>query len=228
MHRINAALWIALLLVVVTGSIAAAQSTRGDAVLAGYMRLYGGSAEDAQSHFESLRTNDPRSLPPWFGSLFALQARIEHDETLGASFEQGIEAFISHAEQRYARSRGDSEALFYLAQAYLLRSTYRFNFEKGVWGAARDAAKSKGFADQYIVQIPGSRRCLSDARPLQLLRRHRAEFRQAAARAAVSAGRQPQRRPQAARTCGARGQLLRAAGGSGTHGHLRCARGPAG
>ena len=37
----------------------------------------------------------------------------------------------------------------------MLRSAYRFNFDKGLWGAARDAARAKGFADEYIKQHPG-------------------------------------------------------------------------
>ena len=155
MSRLKVASAPALVLVVAMCAEASAQSAGGDPVLAGYMRLYAGSPEDAQSHFEAVRASDRHALPAWFGSLFALQVRVEHDESLGDAFEAGIQSFISHAEQRYARSRADAEAVFYLAQAYLLRSTYRFNFDKGVWGAARDAARSKGFADEYVKRYPG-------------------------------------------------------------------------
>ena len=36
----------------------------------------------------------------------------------------------------------------------MLRAAYRFSEDKGVWGAARDAARAKGYAEQYIRQHP--------------------------------------------------------------------------
>ena len=77
------------------------------------------------------------------------------DESLAPRFEQDADRFLEAAAARHARSKDDAEALFYLAQGYLLRSTYRINYDKGTWGAARDAAKSKGYADEYVTRYPG-------------------------------------------------------------------------
>jgi tetratricopeptide (TPR) repeat protein len=131
-----------------------AQNGRSDEIAAGYALIYGGDPEQATRHFEALHARDPRNLPAWFGLLFAQHARIELDDSLAPAFEKGIIAFLDEADARHTRSPDDAEATFYLAQAYLLRSTYRINYDKGVWGAARDAAKSKGFSDEYIKSHP--------------------------------------------------------------------------
>jgi hypothetical protein len=131
---------------------AAAQTV--DVITSGYMRLYAGKPEEAQTHFDQLHGRDAQALAPWFGSLFVQMARLEDDESLAPAFEKGIDAFIERASARHDRSREDTEALFYLAQAYLLRSTYRLDHDKGMWGAARDAAKSKGYSDAYIKRHP--------------------------------------------------------------------------
>jgi len=144
----------AVLALLFTASAAAQPLPQADEVRAGYQRLYSGDTERAYNYFTEVRARDSQSLPIWFGQIFALQARIELDESLSPSFEREIAAFIARADERYSRSRTDSEALFYLAQAYLLRSRYRIEYDKGIWGAARDAAKSKGFADQYLKQHP--------------------------------------------------------------------------
>jgi tetratricopeptide (TPR) repeat protein len=143
-----------VLLVLTLATPAAAQVAAADPVHAGYMRLYSGEREAAYKHFEALHAADPKSLPKWLGLLFAHEARIEVDETLKPSFERGIDAFLQAAEERYHRSRTDTEALFHLMQAYLLRSTYRLDYDKGVFGAARDAAKSKGYAEAYLKLHP--------------------------------------------------------------------------
>ena len=36
----------------------------------------------------------------------------------------------------------------------MLRAAYRLSEDKGMWGAARDAARAKGYAEQYIRQHP--------------------------------------------------------------------------
>ena len=133
---------------------AAAQSGAEDPVYAGYLRLYAGERDAAFRHFEALRANDPRSLAPWFGQLFAHEARIEFDRSLAPSFERGVDAFLDHADARYSRSKEDAEALFYLAQAHLLRSVYRIDYDKGTFGAARDAARAKSYTDTYLKQHP--------------------------------------------------------------------------
>lgn len=145
---------IPVALVLTGASSAAPQSAPSDPILAGYTRFYAGDADDAYRHFEALRARDARSIPAWFGQLFAHQSRIDVDETLAPSFERDIARFIDHADERHRRSRTDTEALFYLAQAYMLRSTYRVTHDKGLWGAARDGAKAKGYAEPYIKQYP--------------------------------------------------------------------------
>jgi tetratricopeptide (TPR) repeat protein len=144
-----------LLLVLLAAVPATGQTTQpADPILAAYLRLYGGDADEAYRQFEALRTREAHSLAAWFGVLFALHSRVEVDDSLAPAFERDIAAFIEHAELRHSRSRTDWEAVFYLAQSYLLRSTYRLNYDKGVWGAARDAAKSKSYGDQYVRQFP--------------------------------------------------------------------------
>jgi hypothetical protein len=145
---------VALALFACAVPAAAQTSAANDPIYAGYMRLYAGEREAADKHFETLRARDPKSLPAWFGQLFAQQTRVDFEPALAPAFETGVAAFLDQAEQRYSRSHADAEALFYLAAGYLLRSTYRVDHDKGVWGAARDAAKAKGYADTYIKQHP--------------------------------------------------------------------------
>ena len=131
-----------------------AQDRSTDPVYAGYMRLYGGDREGSFSDFKALHERDPHALPSWFGMLVAHETSIELDDSLAPSFEQGIERFLDHVDERYSRSHADAESLFYLAQGYLLRSTYRLEHDKGVFGAARDAAKAKSYSDTYIKRHP--------------------------------------------------------------------------
>ena len=125
-----------------------------DAVHDAYVSIYSGDAIEATRQFEVLRARDPQALPAWFGVIAAQLARLDLEESLIPSFEKELEVFITHAEQRYGRSRADAEALFYLAQAHMLRATYRFTWERGLWGAARDAARAKSLSDQYLKQHP--------------------------------------------------------------------------
>jgi hypothetical protein len=146
---------VALLIVAcATAQAASAQTASTDPLYAGYMRLYAGERDAAFNHFEALRANDRKSLAPWFAQLFALQRRLQYDESLAPSFESSIEAFLDEADRRYSRSKADAEALFYLAQGYIVRSTYRINHDKGMFGAARDAARAKGYSDAYLKQHP--------------------------------------------------------------------------
>jgi tetratricopeptide (TPR) repeat protein len=148
------ALAAALVLVLAASSAASAQPPPADPLRDAYMRYYAGDPEAAQQQFDALHAADRQNLRAWFGSLFVLQARVADDETLGPAFERGIDALIAQAEQRHARSSSDSDAVFHLALAHLLRGTYRFEHDKGMWGAARDAAKSKGYADDYLARHP--------------------------------------------------------------------------
>jgi hypothetical protein len=144
----------AVLLALTLATPIAAQTSNGDPVFAGYLRLYSGERDAAYKHFEALHAADPDSLPKWFGSLLAHETRIEMDETLKPSFERGIADFLRAAGQRFELSSADAEALFYLAQGYLLRTTYRLDYDRGMFGAARDAAKSKGYAEAYLKTHP--------------------------------------------------------------------------
>lgn len=134
---------------------AAPAGAQPEAALHGaYEQLYAGHPERAQTDFEQLRSRDANALAPWFGTLFVQMARLEYEEALAPRFEQDIDRFLETAGARRDRSNEDAEALFYLAQGYLLRSTYRINYEKGTWGAARDAARSKGYSDEYVKRYP--------------------------------------------------------------------------
>ena len=133
---------------------AAGQTAAPDPVMAGYMRLHAGEKEAAAQHFQALRASDPKNLPKWFGLLFTQNTRLEEDPSLIPAFERDIAAFLETAEDRYSRSKADSEALFYLEAGYLLRTIFRADNDKGLFGAARDAAKSKGYGDEYIKRHP--------------------------------------------------------------------------
>ena len=125
-----------------------------DAVHDAYVSIYSGDAVEATRQFEALRARNPEGLPAWFGAIAAQMVQLDLDETLMPSFETQLTAFIDHAERRYNRSRTDTEALFYLAQAHMIRATYRFTWERGMWGAARDAARAKSLSDQYLRLHP--------------------------------------------------------------------------
>jgi len=130
-------------------------STAGaDPILAGYTQIYSGDREGAYAHFEALHAREPESLAVWYGFLYVTQTRLGTQPSLEPSFEKGIEQFLAKADQRYGRSHADAEALFYLASGHLLRAQYRFEHDKGIWGAARDAAKAKGYSDEYLKQHP--------------------------------------------------------------------------
>ena len=133
---------------------ARAQAGSSDPIRDAYMRFYAGDLAGAQQQFDHLHAARQQDLRAWLGSLLVLQSRIADDELLAPAFERGIDAFLAHADQRYSRSRADTEALFHLAQGHFLRGAYRFEHDKGMWGAARDAAKSKGFADEYLKRHP--------------------------------------------------------------------------
>lgn len=154
---VNRAVRCAIALVAATANVALAQTpatTAADPILAGYLRFYDGDREGAYTHFEALRAHDRENLTAWYGQLFAHEARIETRPALKTSFEQEIDRFLAKADERYSRSHADSEALFSLANGYLLRSRHRLEHNNSVWGAARDAAKSKGYSDEYLKQHP--------------------------------------------------------------------------
>src|SRR4051812_27764798 len=107
-------------------------------VLAGYQRFYRGEKESATTDFERMVAANPGRLAARFGLLSAPENRSRGNHALELEFERQMDPFIADAEARYSRSATDDEALFYLGNAYLLRASYRFDHNKGVWGAARD------------------------------------------------------------------------------------------
>jgi hypothetical protein len=125
-----------------------------DGVLAGYQQFNGGDKAGAQQHFEKLVAAKPSDLPTRFGLLMVLEDRSRGNLTMEAAFDRQAESFLSDAEQRHSRSTTDDEALFYLANGYMLRARYRMNHNKGMFGAARDGAKAKKFADAYVKRRP--------------------------------------------------------------------------
>jgi tetratricopeptide (TPR) repeat protein len=152
-HRVLATfLEIGLLLAAIAPAVTSAQD---DPVLAGYQRFYRGDKDGARAHFEKLVAANPETLPARFALLQGLEDASRTDRSLQAQFERQMDAFIADAEARYSRSDKDDEALFYLGNAHMVRAAYRFNNDKGMWGAARDGAKSKRYADAYVKRHPG-------------------------------------------------------------------------
>src|SRR5262245_46185353 len=127
----------------------AAFAGQGD-IDAGYQRFYQGERAAAMAEFKKMAAASPSALPARFGYLYCLEDLTDGNAPNQAEFEKGIDAFLADAGVRYDRSDKDDEALFYLASGYLLRATYRFDHDKGMWGAARDGARSKKFSDTYI------------------------------------------------------------------------------
>jgi hypothetical protein len=135
-------------------SVGLASAQPADPIAAGYQKLYKGDPEDALRHFEALHTQKPDQLPAWFGALLTGFVRLQSDDSDEAAFERRLDALLAAADVRYGRNRADAEALFYLAHASMLRAAFRLTEDKGVWGAARDAARAKGYAEQYVRQHP--------------------------------------------------------------------------
>lgn len=125
-----------------------------DDVYAPYQRFYRGDVEGAKRELDALLAAAPGRLAPRFGLLQILQHQIENDRAREADFEKQLDAFIADADARYGRSDTDDEALFYLSNAYLARAAYRVDHDKGMWGAARDGARSKRYIDTYVKRHP--------------------------------------------------------------------------
>jgi len=132
----------------------AVASPADDDVLAGYQQFHRGDREGAKRAFERLVAANPSGLPARFGLLEVLEGEVGSNQAAQSEFERLLDAFIADAAGRYARSDTDDEALFYLANAHLARASYRFDHDKGIWGAARDGARSKRLADAYIKRHP--------------------------------------------------------------------------
>jgi hypothetical protein len=152
--RFLPALLAVLLHTVVLVAWAGAQTAPPDPIGRGYELLASGLRQEAVRHFESLLAGGPDNLPAGFGALAARHARLEYDDSEQSLFEKRLDHFIDTATTRYGRSRNDEEALFYLAQAHMLRGGYRFEYDKGMWGAARDGAKAKSYSETYVARQP--------------------------------------------------------------------------
>jgi hypothetical protein len=126
-----------------------------DPVLAGYRKAYNGDLDAARQDFDRLLAARPGDLPARFGILYVMERRTRQNRNEGLELERQLDAFITDAEGRQNRSDSDSEALFYLANAYMFRAQYRYNNDKGIWGAARDGARAKNLAEAYIRRHPG-------------------------------------------------------------------------
>jgi tetratricopeptide (TPR) repeat protein len=122
---------------------------------AGYRLLYAGEKHAAAAHFDNLLKTNPDNVPLRYGWLMAERQRLD-DAALRPKFEKAIDALIALTEKRYDKNSKDGEALFYLANSHFLRAEYRFSYDKGMWGAARDGASAKGLIEKYIKLEPGN------------------------------------------------------------------------
>jgi hypothetical protein len=125
-----------------------------DPVRVGYQFLHAGDKEAARRHFDGLLKQHPDDLALRLGSLIARRGQLDNDESLIPAYERDLNELLRMAEARYDRSERDSDALRYLASGHMLRAAYRFEHDKGMWGAARDAAKAKNYSDSYVQRHP--------------------------------------------------------------------------
>lgn len=130
-----------------------ALSAADDPIRAAYERSHWGDVRGAYEDFGALYRRQPDNLAAGFGAYSTLYGRLMREEGKEAEFAKELDELIERAEFRYSRQQ-DPEALFYLAQAHTLRGLYRFEHDKGLFGAARDAAKAKRYSEDYIRQHP--------------------------------------------------------------------------
>jgi hypothetical protein len=144
------------LILVVIGVVPPITASAADdaAVLAGYRKFYAADLDGARQDFEAVLARRQSDLPARFGLLTVFERRVGQNRAEAPQFERLLDAFIAAAEARYDRADSDSEALFYLANACMLRARYRLDYDKGLWGAARDGARSKVLSEAYIRRHP--------------------------------------------------------------------------
>jgi tetratricopeptide (TPR) repeat protein len=141
---------IALVVVLLVAVPAGALAQPAPDIRRGYELLYQGDHGAAARHFDGLLASRPEDLGVQFGALITRHERLETEIGLAPEFERRVDAFIAGAGRR----QKDPEATFYLAQAHMLRASYRFEHNKGMWGAARDGAKAKNYSEAYVKAHP--------------------------------------------------------------------------
>ena len=149
-------LFLLLLAPVVAGSQPAFAASPADdaAVLAGYRKAYGGDLDGARQEFDRILSTRPADLPARFGLLYVLERRLRENRGEAPAFERLIDGFIADCQSRYDRADSDSEALFYLANGHMARARYRYDYDRGMWGAARDGARAKKLSEAYVQRHP--------------------------------------------------------------------------
>jgi len=120
-----------------------------------YEQLHQGDFNGAYRESRALSERDPENLGASLGLLMAMYDRGLEDPTIQKEYEQRLDQLIQKALNRYEKNKGDTEALFYVVQGHLNRARYRADFDKGMWGAARDGIKAKKYGDEYINANPG-------------------------------------------------------------------------
>lgn len=120
-----------------------------DPIRAGYELIERGDAAGAKAHFETLARRAPDDLAPALGTLCAMHTAGLDEPGLQREFEDRAERLIARARARHERDRADLDALFHLAFGYGRRALYRYNYDKGLWGTARDAAQARKYAEAY-------------------------------------------------------------------------------
>jgi hypothetical protein len=135
------------------GPANAAASSADDDVLAGYQKFYRGDKQGATRDFERLVAADPARLTARFGLLEVLEDRSGTNHALEPEFERQMDAFINDATLRYERSDKDDEALFYLANAHMLRGRYG-SITTRACGARRATGEVEALLRRYVRRHP--------------------------------------------------------------------------
>jgi len=141
-------------LLVCASAAPAAQFSADDGLRGAYEAYYRGDKAGADAAFAQIVARRPDDLGAAFGRLVVAYARLGPYSAPSPPFEQSINAFIARAADRYERNRADGDALFHLAFGYTLRSAYRFEYQTGVIGAARDGGRARGYIDTYLKAHP--------------------------------------------------------------------------
>ncbi len=139
---------------VATPGLAAAQPARAPDVAQGYALLHRGDRAAAIRHFTTLADAQPDHLGARFGRAMAELELIALDDSLVDAYETRLDALVDDAYRRHRAAPTDASAHFHLAQAYMLRATFRFEHDKGMWGAARDGAHAKSYSESYVARYP--------------------------------------------------------------------------